>query len=99
LAADLLTTFQTFARRRRIPVDAAELSLNCRLENPLVHLGVIGEEGSPAIEAIDGVFYVSADAPSDDALDAVWQETVLRSPIYATLSRAAKLNIRFQPTA
>ena len=99
LASDLLTTFQTFARRRRIIVDNAEISLNCHLENPLVHLGVIGEEGTPAVKTIQGVMYVSAEAKSDEDLTDAWDETLLRSPIYATLSRAASIDIRFQPTA
>jgi hypothetical protein len=99
LSADLLTTFLTVARQCRVAVDATELVLTCRLENPLVHLGVIGEEGTPAIESIDGVFYVSADAPSDDELVQAWRQTLSRSPIFTTLNRAARLDIRFQPTA
>jgi hypothetical protein len=97
LAADLLHTFQVYARRARIPIDALELSLTCRLENPLVHLGVLGEEGSPRLEAIEGVFYASADAGAE-ALDRLWQETLKRAPIYATLERACPLTIRFAPT-
>jgi hypothetical protein len=54
LAADLLGTLYTFARRRRLPIDSAELVLNATLENPLVHLGVIGEEGSPGLERVEG---------------------------------------------
>lgn len=99
LASDLLSTLQTYARRRRIPIDAAEVSLTCRLENPLVTLGVVGEEGSPAVESIDGTLYLSADAPSEEALHDLWRETLRRSAIYSTLSRAATVRIRFQPTA
>ena len=98
LAADLLTTFLTVARQLRVAVDATELVLTCRLDNPLVHLGVIGEAGTPAIESIDGVFYVSAEAADSD-LELTWARTLSRSPIFATLSRAARLEIRFQPTA
>lgn len=99
LAADLLTTFAAIARQRRIIVDASELSLNCKLENPLVHLGVIGETGTPGIESIEGVFYVSAEAPSEEDLPKAWMDTQLRSPLFVTLSRSARLDIRFQPTA
>ena len=99
LAADLLTTFLTVSRQCRVAVDATELVLTCRLDNALVHLGVLGEEGTPAIESIEGVFYVSAEAPSDDDLHLAWRQTLSRSPIFATLSRAARLDIRFQPTA
>jgi uncharacterized OsmC-like protein len=95
LAADLLGTLFLYARRRRIPVDAAELVLNAALENPLVHLGVVGEEGSPALEEVSGTLYASIDASADDA-EALWEETLRRAPVYQTLARAARIEIRFR---
>lgn len=97
LAADLLHTFQMYARRARIPLDALELSLTCQLQNPLVHLGVIGEEGSAAIKIIEGTFYASADA-EPEVMRRLWQETLQRAPIYATLAKACDVAIRFSPT-
>ncbi len=98
LAADLLGTLLTFARRRRVPIDASEIVLNCSLENPLVHLGVVGEEGWAGIGSIDGILYASTDA-EPASLEALWAEVQLRAPVYNTLSRAASVNIRFVPTA
>jgi hypothetical protein len=93
LAADLIGTLLTYARRRRIEVEAAELSLNCTLENPLVHLGVRGEDGSPAIEEISGVLYVCTFADLPD-VDALWQEALQRAPIYNTLAKACRVSVR-----
>ncbi len=98
LASDLATTFWSYAKRRRIFVEAIELSLNCQLQNPLMHLGVLGAEGSPAIESISGVFYASVEAESDEAVQSLWEQTLAASPIYSTLSRAAQIKLRFQPT-
>lgn len=96
-AADLTQTFRTLARKQRLVLDALEFSATCTLHNPLVHVGVIGEEGDPGLERIDGTLYVSADA--EEALTALWEETLRRSPLYNTLSKAAKLSLRLQITA
>jgi hypothetical protein len=97
LAADLLGTLYTYARRRRVAIDAAELALTASLHNPLVHLGVIGEEGSPGLERVDGTLYASTDADLDVA-DALWIEVLQWATIYNTLSKAADIRIRFQIT-
>jgi hypothetical protein len=97
LACDLLSTFQTFARRRRVRIDALECTLEFGLDNPLIHLDVVGEEGSPRIQRIEGAVYVSSDA-EPDRLHEVWQETLLRSPLYTTLERATEMSLRLVPT-
>jgi hypothetical protein len=96
-ASDLLSGFQTFARRRRVPIDALEIVVECRLENPLVHLGVVGEEGSPRIERIEGSLYVSSDAAPAE-LEDLWEIVLDRSPLHATLARSVELAIRLVPT-
>jgi hypothetical protein len=96
-ASDVLGTFQIYARRARLPIDALELSLTCLMENPLVHLGVVGEEGSPRIERLEGTVYVSSDAEPQE-LKRVWGESLARSPLYATLSRACDVALRLVPT-
>jgi hypothetical protein len=97
LAADLSTTFLGLAKRRRVTLDALEMVLNTELDNPLVVLGVVGEEGHPGIACIRGTFYVSADAEPDD-LFRIWEETLRRSPLYCTFRRAAEVSIRLSVT-
>jgi len=97
LGADLLSTFAATARRARLPHDALEAVLRCTLDNPLVHLGVIGETGSPRIAAIDGTLYVSSDAGTDD-IERIWTLTRARSPLYTTLERSVALAVRLCPT-
>jgi hypothetical protein len=95
IAGDLLRGFEVEALRREITVHAAEMSLEGRLRNVLVHLGVIGETGDPGLASITGTFYVSADA-DDELLGAIWRAALARSPLYHTLSRCAAVSIRLQ---
>ncbi len=96
-AADLTGTVEMVARRRRVVLDATELSLTCHLENPLVHLGVVGEEGSPRVRLIEGTLYLSTDAEPEE-VGALWQECLLRSPLYNTLKDAAQVSLRLRQT-
>ena len=96
-AADLTATFRTFARQQRVTLDAIEFSASCSLNNPLMHIGVFGEEGHPGLERIDGTLYVSSDA--DEAiLAALWKTTLARSPLYNTLCSVVEISLRMQAT-
>lgn len=97
-AADLTQTFRSLARKQRLVLDALEFSATCTLHNPLVHVGVVGEEGDPSLERIEGTLYVSSDA-EEELLTALWQETLRRSPLYTTLHKATALTLRLQLTA
>jgi hypothetical protein len=97
LAADLTGTFRALARSQRLHLDALEFAATCRLNNPLIHVGVIGEEGHPGIEQIEGTLYVAADA-EEDTLHSLWEETQRRSPLYQTLQGAVPLSLRLQVT-
>lgn len=97
-AADLTQTFRSLARKQRLFLDALEFSATCTLNNPLIHVGVIGETGHPGLERIEGTLYVSADA-EEEILTALWNETLQRSPLYNTLANAVELSLRLQPTA
>lgn len=97
LGGDLAAGFRREAARRGIAVDALELSLRGRLDNVLVHLGVIGEGGHAGLAAVDGTLFVGTDA-SDEALEAVWATTLARSPLFQTLSRAAHVSIAIRAT-
>ena len=95
LGADLTASFERHAARQGIVVDALEMVLSGRLENPLVYLGVVGETGSPGFAWIGGVLYVSADA-DETTLRAVWETTLAHSPLYNTLKPGVALNLELR---
>jgi len=92
LGGDLIRGFETQAARKRVAVDALELRLSGRLNNPLTHLGVVGETGHPGLESAEGTLYVSADADAA-VLEEMWRETLTRSPLFNTLRRCAAIAI------
>jgi len=98
LGGDLLTGLAIRAARRGLVIHAAELSLAGRLNNILVHLGVVGEYGHPGFDAIDGTVFVSADC-EEQQLAELWQETLSRAPVFHTLSRAVtvRIDVRLVP--
>jgi hypothetical protein len=100
LAGDLLIGFQAQAARSGLAVRAVEVAVSGALQNPLVHLGVVGETGSPGLEAISGTLYVDVDVDvgvgvgaGESVLDDVWRETLARSPLVSTLQRGVALNL------
>ena len=95
LGGDLIRGLEAQAARRRVAVDALELRLAGRLNNPLTHLGVVGETGHPGLESVEGTLYVSADA-DEGALEEMWQETLARSPLFHTLRRCATMAIELR---
>ncbi len=96
-AADLTATFRSLASKQRLPLDALEFSASCTLNNPLIYVGVQGEEGHPGLQRIEGTLYVSSDAEEADLM-ALWKTTLERSPLYNTLRGAVELSLRMQPT-
>jgi hypothetical protein len=96
LGGDLIAGFQAEASRRSVTVHELEIALTGRIENPLVALGVVGEEGRPGLSSVAGSLYVSADA--DGALlEELWHAVRGRSPLFDTLSRCARLAIDLRP--
>jgi hypothetical protein len=92
LGGDLVCGFERAAEGHGLPIHAIEISLNGRLDNVLVHLGVIGEQGHPGFRAIEGTVYVSAGGDLQ-TIESAWQRTLARSPIYNTLTRCADVTI------
>ncbi len=92
-AADIVNGFQRAAAKRRIALDELEFSVTCRLNNPLVHVEVIGEEGHPGIEQIDGTLYVFADS-EPNVIEELWNETLSMSPLVTTLKDSVTLMLR-----
>jgi uncharacterized OsmC-like protein/TusA-related sulfurtransferase len=93
LASCLIVGFKAQASRRNAEIDDVELSLKGGLENVLYHME-LEDEGSPKVNQITGVFYVSSPA-SEDLLEEIWENTLLRSPIYQTLKQAIDIDIKF----
>ena len=91
LAGSLATAFATECAKESLEVDDIEISLSGSLHNILAHIGI--EEGDPSIERIDLKCFAST-FDDDEKVKAVWQRTVARSPIAATLSKAVALNIK-----
>ena len=92
LGGDLISGFASQATRRGDEVDAMEVSVFGRLNNPLVFLGVVGESGHPGFETISCTLYVSADA-DEKILKEIWQTTLARSPLVNTLDRCVGLTL------
>ncbi len=92
LGADLVNGLCALAQRQRLSIDDAEAVVSGTLNNPLAHLGVVGEEGHPGLEKLAVTVYVSSIDPEED-VRRVWEETVRRSPLAQTLQRAVDLDL------
>jgi uncharacterized OsmC-like protein len=97
LGADLINGFHRNASSQGIAVDALELALSGSLQNPLTYIGVIGETGEPYLSQINGTLYISTDS-DEEAVRAVWQTTLKRSPVANTLKRSARMQIELRIT-
>lgn len=95
LGADLAVGLKQRCRRHRLDVDQVEVLVHGKLENPLTFLGVIGEVGSPKLEELTLKVFVET-MESDDEIQRVWDETLVRSPLYCTFSSVAKINLELQ---
>lgn len=95
LGGDLVCGLEREAAARRISLEAVEVTLSGRLNNILVHIGVIGEQGHAGFESVQGVIYVATDA-SQSEMQAAWQAALDRSPLFNTFSRAAHVTLSLQ---
>lgn len=97
IGADVVGTFQAVAKRARVPLDHLEATVTGRLNNPLTHLGVIGETGNPGLEHVAVKLYVSA-AAGPEAVEQVWAAAQQRSPMVATFRRLGLLDLQLDIT-
>src|SRR5689334_5273028 len=93
LGADLVCGFEREAERRGIALAGLECAVAGRLNNVLVHLGVVGERGHPGFEGVEATVYVSSEA-DESAVHELWEAVLARSPLFTTLSRSVKVNAR-----
>src|SRR5262245_40115099 len=80
LGGDLVCGCQREASAKGLAIHAVELSISGRLDNVLVHVGVIGEDGHAGFASIAGTLYVCASGPIQE-IDAAWRDTLVRSPL------------------
>jgi hypothetical protein len=92
LGADVVAGFRALAARRRLEVDEVEATVEARLDNPLVHLGVIGEQGHPGIASVALRVHVATREP-EAKMREVFDEAVRRSSLLRTIGSAAALDV------
>ena len=92
LGADVACGFQVLARKRRLEIDQVEVVVRGRMNNPLAHLGVVGEGGHPGLEHVLLKVYVSS-IEDEGELRRVWDEMLRKSPLVCTLRSAFELEI------
>jgi uncharacterized OsmC-like protein len=97
LGADVANGFRSRARRKRLAIDDVEAAVSGRVNNPLTHVGVVGEEGHPGLEWASVRIYVSSDE-DEQALRDVWDETLRRSPLVRTLQPTVTLDLSLKIT-
>jgi uncharacterized OsmC-like protein/TusA-related sulfurtransferase len=94
IGACLAVGFQWRASRLGVAVRNLEVSLQAQADNILVFLG-LEEQGHPGMKTIEGRLYVDADG-DDEVLQALWQETLTRSPVTQSLIRQVPVQVEFR---
>jgi uncharacterized OsmC-like protein len=92
LGGCLAVGFQWRASRRGITVHQLEVSLQARADDILAYLAVESAKGHPGLAAIEGALWIDCDA-DDATVQALFAETVARSPVAQTLLRGVPLRI------
>jgi hypothetical protein len=95
IGADLACGIRRLAATKRLVVDDVEAVVQAELSNPLVHLGVVGEEGSPAMKRISIKLYLGS-LEDEAALRRIFDEVVARSPLIQTFEKAVELELELR---
>ena len=95
LGAEIVVGMRRLARKHRLVVDDVEATVQARLRNALVYLGVIGEEGDPGIRQVRIRVYITT-AASAAAVERVWQEVLATSPLICTFRQAVDLELTYK---
>lgn len=91
LSASLSTAFSTEAAKAGLDIDDVEITIRCKLENVLAHLGV--EEGDPSISSIDMKCFITS-MDEKQKIISVWEDMLNRSPIYKTLEKSTEIKVK-----
>lgn len=97
IGADIVNGLQALARKRRLQVDHVEAVVQGELNNPLIYLNVIGEQGHPGLERVSIKVYLSSLEP-EDRLHLLWEEVLAHSPLVHTFQKAVQLELTLQIT-
>lgn len=97
IGADMVIGMQRLARLRRIEIDDIEAVIEGHLNNPLVFLGVVGEEGHPGLERIQVKMYVSSFHEKKE-VETLWAEMLRTSPLVQTFMPALDFKIELKVT-
>lgn len=91
LSASLSTAFSTESAKAGLEIDDVEITIRCKINNILAHLGL--EEGDPSISNIDIKCFVTSMGDEKKIKD-VWAETLARSPLFTTLNKSATIKVK-----
>jgi TusA-related sulfurtransferase len=91
LGADLVAVFADQCGRAGLAVDDIELTVRARLHNVFVSLGA--EDGDPSLRSLEVKCFAST-MEDERAVRAAWEQAAARSPILATLAKAASVETR-----
>jgi hypothetical protein len=72
-----------------------EALVSGELNNPLTHLGVLGEGGHPGLETVRVKVYVSSTEVKEE-IQRIWNEMLEKSPLVRTFQSAIKLELDLQ---
>ena len=72
-----------------------EALVSGELNNPLTHLGVVGEEGHPGLETVRVKVYVSSTEVKEE-IQRIWNEMLEKSPLVRTFQSAINLELDLQ---
>ena len=91
VGGEIVNGLRAFADRRRLAIDAVEAVVSGALENGLVYLEVVGEEGQPRIARMHvKVFVAAADAAATRTL---FDHVLDRLPLLCTLRAALPVTV------
>ncbi|MBP9891553.1 MAG: OsmC family protein [Planctomycetes bacterium] len=95
MGADLVNGLLARAKKRRVEIDSAEATVEATLNNPLMYLDVVGEQGTTAIERVVARVYINTFAQESE-IQELWAAMLERSPLVNTLKQAVKLDLSFK---
>ena len=92
LGSDVAVSLLALASKKRVEIDHVEVVVEGTINNPLVWLGVVGEQGSTALEQAQVKVYVGT-LETPERVHPLWNEAIARSPLVSTLTRALAIDL------
>ena len=91
VGGELACAFSSEAARSGLRIDDIEITLRGSLVNVLAHLGL--EPGDPAVRRVEIKCFTST-LDDEERVKEAWERTVSRSPLVATLRKAAEVDLK-----